>query len=330
MTAARQRSAAAGRSLPFDHAALPQFTRMIPDRSFRLVMVAAVVSSLLSIAGCSSESPVEVPEELKVDLTSLAKAPPELEIAHRAVLNRCMHAAGFDLPFDSSVDRDRGATLIGVAGIFSSLESAKALGYQSTQVEEAAPIDKYEASLPASSAAAYRVAYSGGEGAKEVSLTLSSGTVVSRSTEGCFARADVAVYGSVKNRLKVESFMNEVWAQSVSYVADTDTALQNLFPKYHRCMLDAGYEIEAFGADKLAKQRFGAYRSANQQPSAEEQRMAGTDYTCQRRTGFAGALNTIFLQKSSTWILQNEGLILGSRELTDAAKARANEIINAG
>jgi hypothetical protein len=280
------------------------------------------------LSGCASPAAVPVPEQLRSNLLALASLPPELELAHRVVARSCMSEAGFDLPFDSSPPRDFGGTLIGVAGLFSSEESARATGYASTVKDLPALIDQYEEDLSAAEGEKYRLAYFGGDDAKMASLTLANGSIVERSAEGCTAEADIAVYGSVEDTLKAQNFVNEVQAQSAAYASETSADLGANIDEYKTCMSSAGYSVNGLNASEVAASTFGKYRSPSEAPSAEEQDMAASDFACQKKTGISVKLDEIFLKKSSTWIVQNEGLIIGTREIVEASRIRARAIIN--
>ena len=302
------------------------YLRKSPTVRVAAISVAAALA--VGLGACTSRETVPVPEQLQANLVDLVTLPPELELAHRVVARTCMSKAGFDLPFDSSPPRDFGGTLIAVEGLISSEDSARTIGYRTTQTDQLSPIDQYEEDLPASEAAEYRLAYFGGDDPETEMLTLGNGTIVGRSTEGCLAEADIAVYGSVKNILKAQNFINEVQGQSVNYASETTSALGPLLAEYKTCMADQGYEVNGLNAAKLAGETFGVYRSASQAPSIDEQNMAVSDFQCQAQSGIAKKLDEIFIEKSSVWIVQNEGLIIGTREIVDESKDRAQAIIN--
>lgn len=294
----------------------------------RVAAITVATALAVGLGACTSSETVPVPEQLRSNLAALATLPPELELAHRVVTRTCMLKAGFDLPFDSSPPRDFGRTLIAVEGLIASENSARTNGYRTTQADNLSPIDQYEEDLSASEAAEYRLAYSGGDDPQTEMLTLGNGMIVGRSTEGCLAEADIAVYGSVKDTLKAQNFINEVYGQSVTYASDTTSELGPLLAEYKTCMADKGYEVNGLNAAALAAEAFGVYRSASESPSIDEQNMAVSDFQCQTQSGFAEKLDEIFIEKSSVWIVQNEGLIIGTREIIDESKARAQAIIN--
>lgn len=304
---------------------------MNPQRKGPTVTAAFLVAGTLAVglAGCSPSTVVEVPEQLQASLLAIGSLPPELELAQRMVIRTCMAEAGFELPFDSSPPHDTGGALIVMEGLFSSEESARAAGYRSTRIDEVGPIDLYEANLSSSQATEYRVAYSGGDDADEARITLGNGTIVGRSTEGCTAEADIAVFGSVENTLKAQNFINEVLAQAATYVSEIGGELAPILTDYQTCMADVGIAVDGLNAADVAATEFGKYRSVSEPPSAEEQTMAANDYECQTESGIASKLNEIFLSKSSAWVVQNEGTIIGTREIVDEAKQRAQSIIAA-
>ena len=289
---------------------------------------ASVLMFLLS--GCTSSPEVDVPPDLEAAVASLSSLPPDLAIAHSIATRDCLIGAGYNIPFDATAlsNDGSGSAVVGIAGVFASQEAARDYGYNSTFVESGSdPISDFEATLGDTDAAQFERALFGDSSDME-ELTLPGGMVASRSRTGCYAEADIAVYGSVLGALQVTQFVNEVTLLASDYSSDLESTLRDLLPDYERCMADAGYEVQGLKAEAKAQELFGQYRQHGSPPSAEEQQLAVTDYGCQSQVGLATQLKSIFTVKASVWLVEDEQRILALQESLNAALKRSQAIVN--
>lgn len=294
----------------------------------RIATVAAIVALASALTGCGApESAAPVPENVKAALLALGSQPVDLSIAHRMAVRSCMEAKGFDIPYNSGGSGERRAALISIEGMFATEAAARRTGYSTTIAPGGDLVQSYVSSLPPKQQETFRRAKTG-SGENLETITLSGGVVVSRSTEGCVAEADRAVYGSVRNALQVNEFINEVNAQSSDFVDSALRDLDSRLDSYVQCMNKRGVNVTGFNAGEIAEDRFGKYRQAHEPPNREEQQLAANDYRCQNEAGFSKALNQTFIDNASAWILSNEDYILGVRELMDKAMDRAKRIID--
>lgn len=290
---------------------------------------AAVAAGLaLLLTSCAPPDLPDVPPDIRAALVALASPAPELDVAHSLVVRSCLADEGFQLPFDSTAGSESRASLVGIQGLFASVETAQATGYVDTVSGELAGIDAFEQDLSGADRQSFAIAYRGSDTISE-SVTLESGAVISRNSDGCFAKADVAVYGSVQNSLLVDSFVNEINAiagDSLGPIADAVTAQLGV---YESCMQDAGFDVQGLNAGTIALEMFGVYRAYGAEPSDDEQAMARTDYLCQEKARLAETANTELLRYAGEWVVANESYILTTNEVLAQALERANDLIRA-
>lgn len=278
------------------------------------------------LGGCSGGDPVSVSPDARAAITALASPPSELDVAHGLVVRDCLRDAGFELPLGASgAERER-AALVGVQGLFASAGNAAAVGYESTVRPEPSPIERFEGALSASEAERFDATYRG-SGDEQERITLESGAVIGRNSDGCRAEADRAVYASVSNALLIQSFVNEINALVGDSLGQISGALEASLPEYQSCMREAGVDVSGLGAEEVAVELFGEYRSPGMPPSAAEQALARTDFACQEQAGLAETVNAEFVARASAWIVENEGYILSTNELLQDSVKRATELI---
>ena len=308
-------------------------TRTHSARSRAARNLAAAVGGMTvitALASCAAPQ-VEVPPDVRAAIASLSVLPSDLYIAHGIVTTDCLNDAGFDVPFDASASLTNVTrhVAVGIVGVFPSEQSAHDYGYNTTFAEDAyTSMDSYQAALPEPDRVAFDEAMWGPEGSPAETVTLDNGMEFGKSTVGCAAEADKAVYGSVRGAMELELFTNDVSTQTSNHRGDFDAALQTLMPPYEECMAEAGYRVQGLNAPEVAESTFGRYRPSGAAPSQEEQQMAVADYRCQETVGLATALNTVFVEKASVWLTENEDRILQLRESLQGALDRAQEVIN--
>lgn len=288
---------------------------------------AAIAAGLaLFLSGCAGGGSVPVSPDARAAIAALASPPSELDTAHAIAVRDCLHSAGFELPFGAAGAARERAALVGVQGLFASAENAATVGYETTMRSEPSPIERFEATLSGPEAERFDVAYRG-TGDQQERITLSSGAVIGRNSDGCRADADRAIYGSVSDALLIQSFVNEVNALVGDSLSEISGALEAGLPEYQTCMSEAGVVVQGLGAEEVALERFGEYRSSGVPPSEAEQTLARTDFGCQEQAGLAEAVNAKFVDLASAWIVENEGYILATDELLRDSLARATELI---
>jgi hypothetical protein len=295
-----------------------------------LAVTAGGVAALTVLASCAAPQ-VEVPPDVRAAIASLSVLPSDLYIAHGIITTDCLNDAGFDVPFDASASLTNVTrhVAVGVVGVFPSEQSAHDYGYNTTFAEEGyTSMDSFQAALPESDRVAFDEAMWGPEGSPAETLTMDNGMEFGKSTVGCVAEADKAVYGSVRGAMELELFTNDVSTQTNNHRGDFDATLQALMPSYEECMAEAGHQLEGLNAPEVAESKFGRYRPSGAAPSQDEQEMAVADFRCQEAVDLATALNTVFVDKASVWLVENEDRILQLRESLQGSLDRAQDVIN--
>lgn len=294
-----------------------------------LMLVALAVSLPLALSACA-EPQVDVPPDVAATVAALTALPQDLYIAHSIVTNGCLDDEGFVVPFDSSVPGSSRATVNGVVGVFISEETARSSGYNSTYEEEGMTSrDQFKETLPAAEQKRFdEVLW--GSGTEFETVVLDNGMEFQKSSDGCVAVGDAAVYGSVRESLELELFTNDVTTQTKKYSGQTESAINSLLPDYEACMQEAGYRVSGLHADQVAQESFGRYRPAGAAPNDAEQTMAIADFHCQESVELIDRLNELFTANASVWITEHEQDILALQEQLDASMSRAGAIINGG
>lgn len=237
-----------------------------------------------------------------------------------------MNDSGWSVPFDSSLAGRPRASLIGVAEIFRSEADAVTFGYESTVAKVLTLTEEYEQSLSESDQE--RLAFdSFGDGSQSEEATLPNGTVVSRSLDGCTAEADIAIYGSVSDTIRVQEFVNEINAQTLPLLDQVEGVIAELNVPYSECMARGGVDVDGLEAGEIAESSFGRYRRPGDPPQQAEIDLATVDFRCQEEAGYRLKLDELFLVRNGGWIIENEGRILGIRDVLNASLTRAQAII---
>ncbi|TPW77787.1 hypothetical protein [Schumannella soli] len=289
-----------------------------------LVIVGVAV---VGLAGCSAPA-VKVPANVRAAVEDLSNLPPDLSIAHSIQTSECLQALGWDVGFDTTALSTTRNTLIGVVGVFPSEDSARNVGYGTTFKDTADGVfDQFEITLDAADKDRFDVDLRG-TGDKVEKYAVASGQEFSKNSDGCLAQADVEVYGSVRDAMSIELFVNDVTSQASGYRDGVNGELGKLMPAYQQCMKTAGYKVEGLRAAELAASKFGKYRDIGQAPSTQEQDLAVTDYRCQTKAKIASTLEALFIEKSSGWLTKNKDRILGLRETLDKSLERSQKLID--
>jgi hypothetical protein len=244
-----------------------------------------------------------------------------------------MASRGFAYPTQASLLSNKSTERLGGLGNELDVVDAQTSGYGThigTASDDAAavsPLAQYESTLSPSR----RVEFENQlrpDGGPEVSVRTRTAIVTSPAT-GCFAEAERAVYGSVKNYLLVTNFINDTYGfrDRIEHRAVLDAATKT----YSSCMSDAGYTVsDPLAAEELAQQRFGPSRTPDDPPSQSERSMAIADATCQAKSGINRDYSQAFTEALSSWMNDHEGEILGLRDLEAEAKQRAERIVSRG
>ena len=292
-----------------------------------MVIVGMMVS--IGLAGCTAgSSAVDVSPEVTSALPLLTNLPPELYVAHNIAAGECMSAAGFAVPFDASVASASRNTSLGFVGVFASEESARTVGYDTTFVLEGLTSrDSFRDSLPEQKKALFDASLEG-SGAQTETLVLENGMEFGKASDGCLATADVAVFGSVLDAMKLELFTNDVTSQARNVSGDMEAAVGGIIPDYEKCMSDSGFEVTGLNAATFAEDEFGHYKETGGGPSAAEQKLAVTDFECQQSVGLDAVISDVFVKEASAWLAGHEDEILALKESLDASLERAKTIVN--
>lgn len=278
---------------------------------------------LILTASCASPS-VAVPEDVKSDVRALIQEPPEIDVARDYVLATCMREAGFDVPINLRVNpTPTVANLVGVSGVFGSVQEARDLGYPSSLNNDLGSLtDAFIAGLNSKQAKEYDQAELGDDAT--ATYTLPSGGTASTTTGGCWGRALVAVYGSAENYLQYSTLRNELAPQ----LSLTDESFGDMASLYSSCMKDSGYSTQSLDETQaLAADLYGGSRAPGTPPSPAEAAMASADATCQESAGIPQKLDDLFFSQAGSWALANQDWIVGTLELKSDALERAKSIL---
>lgn len=290
----------------------------------------AVAGAVALLAGCVPQQ-VKVPADVRAALASVSVLPADLYLAHGISVNRCLNRAGFDIPFDasSSLTNATRHVAVGVVGVFPSERSARENGYNTTFEDEGSTsLEDFQAGLSSADRDRFDKALWGPEDAPRETLVVDNGMEFAKSTVGCAADADGAVYGSVRDAMMLELFANDVGTQTQAYRGDFDATLKELMPEYESCMSAAGHDVEGLTAPQVAEATFGHYRATGSRPSADESTMAVADFRCQSSVQLAEKLEDLFVERASVWLVENKDRILQLSENLDESLSRARSIIN--
>lgn len=296
----------------------------------RAFLAAAIGTVLAAVMGGCAEPQVELAPDVVAAVGSLTTLPQDLYIAHSIATNQCLAEERFEVPFDSSVPGSGRSTVNGVVGVFASEDAARTSGYNTTfEVDGQTARDRFRETLSVAEQERFDKAL-WGDGDEVETLVLDNGMEFQKSSEGCAAAGDEAVYGSVRGSLQLELFTNDVTTQTLKYSGATESLINSLLPEYEACMSQAGYEVSGLHADVLAQEEFGRYRPAGTAPDAAEQDLAAADFRCQDSIDLVEQLNVLLTTHASVWISEHEQDILALREQLDVSMERAGAIINGG
>lgn len=290
-------------------------------------MIVAVLSgTLVGAVGCGATGD-DVPIHVKEQLVSLVSASPGIALAEKVSISDCMRQAGFELEDNASFGVPSVPALVALNGLISSEEQA-ATGYGSTAKIEG---DGGSEAMSPERQEAFDLAMNGSDESARASYTIPGvGAVMEFSREGCVAQGRVEVYGSLEDALQVKGYINAILHEAQKVGSGAEKAIASTQDAYQECMAGNGYDLKFPDADKYALAEFGQYRLFHEEPSAEEQQLAMTDYSCQQESGMVDAVNEAFFDSAAAWITSNEEEILGMAELRQEAELRSKQIINAG
>ena len=168
----------------------------------------------------------------------MLQEPPEVPVAQQYVMGECMREAGFDVPLDLRVQPSAHVpTLVGVVGIFESVEAAERYGYESSQYGDPASLtQEFINRLSASDAVEFERVQMG-DPEKTASYTLPSGNTAVTPADGCWGLSLEAVYGSATKYLHYSTVRNELSPQ----LSLNESDFAELSSEYEACMKAAGY-----------------------------------------------------------------------------------------
>lgn len=294
-------------------------------RVSRTAALLAAAAALLS--GCSTDAQGTVKSDTKAAVSALVAPPPDLDQAVLKASIECLSRHGFNVPYSPAFSSTAATSVTGVAGLPPSAESARAHGYTTTQQDGEAvnAVGGFREALSPAEQARFDTVYTGSASAARVSVTLADGSKAEQSSEGCFAEANVRVYGSIKTDLELSQFPNEMY--SLVDTRKVAKAVRDALPAYEKCMKDHGYAVTGLNADKVAAQRFGKYRQPGDPPSRDESAMASRDAQCQAQSGMVENSEDVFYAGAAKWITNNESSILAHRAAINTAVANAKRVL---
>lgn len=293
------------------------------------------LSSLLAlslVSACASGDEFEAQPATRAALVSLARPPISLEWAELKATALCMARKGFDYP-PYEVFEPAGVVTGSLGGFLSpfSVESARRSGYEgrirtrSTREGDPDSATKaYLATLPRRKRKLY-LRIRAAPGSPPVVIKLPNGAEVTAPSGGCVGEGREAVYGSVRDFLKLFYYPQQV--RQFGQEALGDSATHQALAEYVKCMDDAGYQV-ASPTDALdaAQEKFGATHIEGR-PSEAELDMAVADATCQMESRFFQVLDQVLLRIAAGWVSDHEGDLLALADLQRAASKRAKRIL---
>lgn len=268
-------------------------------------------------------------------IVAVAQTPTALELAAEKVTARCMAEAGFEYPpYRVLVSQPMAETSSTLGGFQPrlTLRWAEAHGYEgyiSMRGEASRDLDAAEEAYLATLSSGDRERYArtlNDPGAGLITLRLPDGAEVGAAAEGCVAEGLRAVYGSVRNYLRLFYFPQQIGAfgQAALDAPEVGDALS----QYGACMREAGFDVASpSDAVDLAEQLFGGSRPPASAPGDEERAMAVTDARCRLTSGFHDALEAALVREASAWLSEHEGEVLALADLQRAALSRARRIL---
>ncbi|MGL5407103.1 MAG: hypothetical protein ACRDAX_10080 [Propionibacteriaceae bacterium] len=293
--------------------------------STKHLLVAMIVVTSVTTACTPQPTTPSLPLERAWEVVNLTQVPPELALAENLAARDCMNKKGHKITYDTTIRELPYDVIGGVTGIHFTREKATQYGYSKTRELTPDPIDTYISSLPENEKEKVRFDYIGD--GERISLNDFWGSGSGFPKNGCFSEGLIAVYGSMEDAIRVRNLPNSIHNMGNIDNNNIDKIILRLLPVYEQCMKDAGYHVVGLNAEKLAVKKFGAYRKVGETPHQEEQKLAGTDYDCQKEANIQDELTQAWAEKAGTWILAHESEITGMQEIIKTSTARAKAII---
>ncbi|WP_148286297.1 hypothetical protein [Curtobacterium sp. B8] len=280
---------------------------------------------LTLLSGCAADS-TGVSESLRVATKNAATPREELTAATDLLTAKCLDQDGFKVPTVAAPVYEVRPSITGYTGLFTSTAEAKREGYGTTiKAPSAAPLDSYRATLSGQDRKRFDRALLG-DPKDVVKITLSNGATASKPSGGCSGRALEAVYGSVKDELRVEVIQNEILMLATNPAIER--ALRERLPQYQRCMAQRGVGVTGLNAAETVGASLGQYRQPGEAPSSHESKLAAEDAGCQARAKLSSTLDSALYETAQTWLRDHHEQIQRASSIVDDAAPKAAFILD--
>jgi hypothetical protein len=188
------------------------------------------------------------------------------------------------------------------------------------------PQDRYMRSLPPALAQPYMEALIGAE-ASRVSVALPNGHVFSQPGGGCVAETRKALYGDLRDMLRVQ-YMVLTIDQEVYQRVTSDRQFIAAVDAWRGCMRRRGYEFDDPGAARDAAAGPEVARAVDASGlDARERSIAVADADCSRQTGLFTTATRLDQHYHVDVLKEREGEVLAYRERRAAALERARRLL---
>jgi hypothetical protein len=144
----------------------------------------------------------------------------------------------------------------------------------------------------------------------------------------CFAISTRWLYGSWQRYEELSNTYSDYAKYKSDSTLGDEEVSKAISGVYVPCMKNAGYTVNGLRAGALASKRFGRYRSWNDAPHAQEQKLARQDYECQIKAKLIDKLDAAMERTAGKWMLENESVLLARHEQLREAMVRAKQVIS--
>lgn len=296
-----------------------------------VVLTAGLALAASTLAACAGPA-AELVDPVVVDALEVALSPvPFAMLAYQQVITDCVREGGFPdypgAPGLSQTGSSAGATLLGVAGVWGSIEEASS-GYDtslSTAGDE--QLVAWQNALSDDQQADFDKVMKGDSASVSTYVT-PAGIEMSTPADGCIGAANTAIYGSGEQYLEFSNIMNVTREPLAPEKVSSYPAAVQAMAKYSSCMNEAGYVVDGLSATRrLAEERFGGSRPAGSTPTTDELEMAVTDAQCQQSADVKVSFDAAYTELASSWINDNEGLIIRAAEIRQETGERVKAVM---
>ncbi|MET9572585.1 hypothetical protein ACFYNW_15045 [Streptomyces virginiae] len=300
------------------------------------IAVVAVLTG--SASACSEESPkdMEAARRAQTALDSANEALEQEREAETKLIRKCMNDQGFKVFPSDGADSDNGRKRS--EDLTPSPETARTVGYgadprRSDNQKARENGDDFDA-LPEDVKRAHSMAMDGYVDKPEggVEFDFGGGKVMVPS-RGCRGETLKAVYGDVKEYLRLNWTVYNTVKQNSAHILADDDAYQKALSEWASCMKSGGYP-EIPTPEKAREAALSYYANvqdgdtvALDNAQRAEIKQATTDAECGTKVGLNTKAREAKSKASADSLVKHEGEITAWLELVTKAKGRAQELL---